>query len=165
MSTKQYDWDVVMPLEGPKVQEELYFGVVHLPKAPNTLFPPVHGSVGSSNQLWLFFSLSISPSVCPERLPGISQRTHGGNGLIFCMLIHTDHLQNWFYYCHGLLIFILLAPLWVKWITFVFSRHFPETTWKEWPAILRPDVSRLPLELVRLWSRSLEFSNCGTILT
>ena len=27
--------------------------------------------------------------------PGISQRTHGRNGLKFCMLIYPDHLQKW----------------------------------------------------------------------
>ena len=41
--------------------------------------------------------------------PGISQRTHVGNGLKFCMLIYLDHLQNWLIYGHGLLIFLIFA--------------------------------------------------------
>ena len=34
--------------------------------------------------------------------PGNSRRTHGGNGLKFCMLMYTDHLQNWLDYGRGL---------------------------------------------------------------
>ena len=37
--------------------------------------------------------------------PGISKRTHGGNGLKFYMLMYLDHLQNWLVYGHSLLIF------------------------------------------------------------
>ena len=37
--------------------------------------------------------------------PGISWRTHGGNGLKFCTLMYLDHLQNWLVLGHGLLIF------------------------------------------------------------
>ena len=57
---------------------------------------------------------SVCPSVRPERFPGICWRTHGGNGLRFCMLMYRDHLQNWLNYGHGLLIFLLLAPLWLS---------------------------------------------------
>ena len=49
------------------------------------------------------------PSVRPERFPGISRRTHGGNGLKFHMLMYLDHLQNWLVYGRGLLIFLILA--------------------------------------------------------
>ena len=52
-------------------------------------------------------------SVRPERFPGICWRTHWGNGLKFCMLMYLDHRQNWLDYGHGLLIFLLLAPLWL----------------------------------------------------
>ena len=41
--------------------------------------------------------------------PGISQRTHWGNGLKFCTLMYLDHLQNWLVYGHGLVIFLILA--------------------------------------------------------
>ena len=44
----------------------------------------------------------------------ISQRTHGGNGLKFFMLIYLDYLQNWSVYGHGLLIFLILALFWLS---------------------------------------------------
>ena len=37
--------------------------------------------------------------------PGISWRTHGGNGLKYRMLLYPDHLQNWLDYGYGLVIF------------------------------------------------------------
>ena len=43
---------------------------------------------------------------------GISWRTHGRNGLKFCLLMYPEHLQNWLNLGHGLLIFLLLASLW-----------------------------------------------------
>ena len=46
--------------------------------------------------------------------PGISRRTHGGNGLKFCTLMYLDHLQNWLVYGYGLLIFIILALFWLS---------------------------------------------------
>ena len=89
------------------------FGLsVHPPKASNNLFSPVHGSIGPSDIPWLFCGMHMS--VRPERFPGICQRTHGGNGLKFCMLMYLGHLQNWLYYSHGLLIFLLLASLWLS---------------------------------------------------
>ena len=38
--------------------------------------------------------MSVRLSVRPERFPGICQRTHGGNGLKFCMTMYLGHLQN-----------------------------------------------------------------------
>ena len=79
-----------------KAPEALCFRVVRpsvrASEARNTLFPPVHGSVGPSDQPWPFSACpSVRPSVCPfvrpERFPGICWRTHGGNGLKFGMLI------------------------------------------------------------------------------
>ena len=68
-------------------------------EAWNTLFWPVHGSVGPPDQPWPFYGMYVRPSVCPsvrpERFPGICRRTHGGNGLKFYMLMYLDHLQNW----------------------------------------------------------------------
>ena len=130
-------------------------------EAWNTLFRPVHGSVGPHYQTWPFYGMSVRPSVrrgfrafvgehmegWPEILhadvywppselirlwsqsvdfppfdatltywngsnlafPGISWRTHGGNGLKFCMLLYPDHLQNWLYYGYSLLIFSILV--------------------------------------------------------
>ena len=46
--------------------------------------------------------------------PGISRRTHGGNGLKFCRQMYLDHLQNWLVYGHGLLIFLILALFWLS---------------------------------------------------
>ena len=77
-------------------------------EAWNALFPPVHGSVGPSDQPWPFRGMSVRP----ERFPGICRRTHGGNGLKFCMLVYLGHLQNGLDYGLGLLIFLLLSPVW-----------------------------------------------------
>ena len=54
------------------------------------------------------------PSVRPEMFPGIWRKTHGGNGLKFCVLMYLDHLETWLDYVYGLLIFLLLAPLWLS---------------------------------------------------
>ena len=84
----------------------------------NNLFPPVHGSVGPSDQPWPFFGLSfhlcVRLFVCPDRFLHISQRTHGEKGLKFCMLMYPDHLQKWLDFGHGLLIFFLLPSLWLR---------------------------------------------------
>ena len=87
------------------------FGLsVRLSEAWNNLFSPVYGSVGPSVQPWLFCGMSVRP----ERFPGICRRTHGGNGLKFCMLMYLGHLQNWLDYGHDLLIILLLASLWLS---------------------------------------------------
>ena len=57
--------------------------------------------------------LSVSPSVRPERFPGICRR-RGGNGLKFFMLMYLDHLQNWLVYGQGVLIFFILALFWLS---------------------------------------------------
>ena len=46
--------------------------------------------------------------------PGISRRTHGRNGLRFCMLMYLGHLQNWLLHGHGLVIFLILALFWLS---------------------------------------------------
>ena len=46
--------------------------------------------------------------------PGISWTTHEGNGLTFWMLMYLDHLQNWLFLGHGLLIFVILALFWLS---------------------------------------------------
>ena len=43
----------------------------------------------------------------------ICRRTHWGNGLKFCMLVHRGHLQNWLGYGHSLLIFLIWALFWL----------------------------------------------------
>ena len=54
------------------------------------------------------------PSIHLERFPGICRRTHGANGLKFCMLMYLDHLQNWLDYGYSLLIFAILALFWLS---------------------------------------------------
>ena len=82
-----------------------------------------------------FVRPSISLSVRPERFPGICQRMHGGNGLKFYMLMYLDHLQNWFVYGHGLLIFLILVLFWLTetgqiWCFQAFSRKpIEEMAW------------------------------------
>ena len=68
--------------------------VLGLSEAWNNLFPPVHGSVGPSDQPWPFCGMSVRPSVHPSMFSGIYWRTHAGNDLKFCMLIYLDDLQN-----------------------------------------------------------------------
>ena len=67
-------------------------------EARNTVFPPVHGSVGPSDQTWPFFGMSVRPSVPPsvrpERFPDICWRTLGGNGLKFYMLMYHKNNNN-----------------------------------------------------------------------
>ena len=46
--------------------------------------------------------------------PGISRRTHGGNGLKFCTLMYLDHLQNWLVYGVDLWIYLILALFWLS---------------------------------------------------
>ena len=65
----------------------------------------------SHHNTFVFFS---KMSVRQERFPGISWRTHGGNGLKFCTLIYLDHLQNWLVYGYSLLIFLILALFWLS---------------------------------------------------
>ena len=55
---------------------------------------------------------SICLSICLGSFPDISWKTHWSNDLWFGMPMYPDYLQNWFDYSHGLLIFLILAPLW-----------------------------------------------------
>ena len=92
-----------------------------------SVHPSVRPSVRSPKYLlstctWVRWSIRptvtvlrhVRSSVRPERFPGICRRPHGGNGLIFYMLMYRDHLQNWLDYGHGLWIFLFLAPLWLS---------------------------------------------------
>ena len=45
------------------------------------------------------------------------------------------------------------------------SRHLLENAWREWPAILHAVVSWPPSELIRIWSRSVDFPPFGVTLT
>ena len=105
--------------------EALCFRVVRPSVRPseawNTLFWPVHRSVGPPDQPLPFYGMSVRPSVCPsvrlsvrpsvrpERFPDICRRLHGGISLKFYMLMYLDHLQNWLVYGHCLVIFLISA--------------------------------------------------------
>ena len=69
--------------------------------------------------------------------PGISWRTHGGNGLKFCMLLYPSDLQNCLDYGHSLVVFLILALFW------------PSETGLIWG----------------FWSCSVDFLNYGAPLT
>ena len=85
------------------------------PKPEITSFHLYMGSlVHPTNRNRFVACPSVCPSVRPERFPGTSRRTHGGNGLIFCMMVYLVYLQNWLDYGHGLLIFLLLASRWLN---------------------------------------------------
>ena len=43
--------------------------------------------------------------------------------------------------------------------------HLAENSWREWPKILHADVSWPLSELIRLWSRFVDFPSFGTTLT
>ena len=98
---------------------------VRPPEAWNTLFWPVHGSVGPPDQPWPFYGMSVRPSVHPSVHPSVRwgfrafawERMEGMTGN--CL---------------------------VKQVKFGVSGHFPENTWRKWPEILHADVSWPPSE-------------------
>ena len=42
-----------------------------------------------------YIKYAIQMSIHPEWFPGISESTHGGNGLKICLMTYPDHFQNW----------------------------------------------------------------------
>ena len=65
---------------------------------------------GHSLVIFLIFALfGLSKTGQIWGFPGISRRTHGGNGLKFCALMYLDHFQNWLVYGHSLVIFLIFA--------------------------------------------------------
>ena len=57
---------------------------------------------------------------------------HGQHPNLKMDLMYPEHVLNWLDCGQGLLIFLLLASLWlVKWVKFEFSGHFLENTWRE----------------------------------
>ena len=67
---------------------------------------------------------------------------------------------------HGLWIFFLVAPLWLcETGQFGGSGHFCENAWREWPDIWHAEVSWPPSELIRFWSRCVDFTHFGATLT
>ena len=109
---------------------------------PNPEIPSFYLYMGSLVHPTNRDRFSARPSVRPDRFPGISRRTHEGNGLQFCMLVYPGNLQSWLDYSHGLLIFLFWRYFdLVKRVKFAISMHFPENAWRDWPEILHADVS------------------------
>ena len=79
------------------------------PKIWKTFFAPICWSVILSDWPWLF--LSGRPS---QVISSISWKTHGENDLKFGMLMYPDHRHDWLDFGHGLLISLILAPLWLN---------------------------------------------------
>ena len=84
------------------------------------------------------FDLYMGPLVHPTNrdrftaCPCICGRTHGGNGVKFCMLMYPGHLQNWLVHGHGLLIFLILALFWLSETGQIWCfRAFPEERMEE----------------------------------
>ena len=99
--------------------------------------------------------------------PGISWRTHWGNGLKYGVLLYPDHLQNWLDYGYGLVIYSNFGAILilVKRVKFGVSRHFLENPLRKWPEILNADVSSPLSELITIWLQFVDFSNFDAILT
>ena len=108
------------------------FRVVCRSEAWNNLFSPVHGSVGPSDQPWLFYGMSVRPSVWRGFWAFAGEHIGGmvWNFACWCILgtFRTDYIMVmvcWF------------SSFWhhfdlVKWVKFGVSMHFPENTWSEW---------------------------------
>ena len=118
----------------------------------------VHWSIRPTVTLLQHVHPSACPSVHPERFLGICQRTHGCNGLKFCMLMYLGHLQNWLDYGHGLLILLLLVPRRLSemgqiWGFRVFSqKHMEGMAWN-----FACCCVLVTLRLIRLWLWSVDF--------
>ena len=78
-----------------------------------------------------------------------------GMALNFYMLMYPDHLQNWLDYGHDLLIFLLLAPLWLIETGDIWGFHCLENAW-EWMS--RGERRHISDALHRVLSSFLLFS-------
>ena len=96
-----------------KVPEALCFWVVRCPSVaqnnPLSTCTRVRCSIQLTVPILRPVHPSIHPSIHPGRFLVISGRTHGGNGLKCCMLIHPDRMPNWLDYGHGLLSSLILV--------------------------------------------------------
>ena len=98
--------------------------------------------------------------------PGISRRTHEGNGLKFCTLMYLDHLQNWLLYGYGLLIFLILALFRLSETGQIWgSRAFPGERMEKMASNFAPWCILITFRMINLWLWSVDFSYFGTILT
>ena len=117
-----------MPL--PLVQRHAVFRLsIHLSVYP--CIPPTDRLTDHYPNVWPTNWLSFHPSIRPRRFLGIFFRTLWRNGLKFGRLIYPDHLQNWLDFSHGLLIFLILAPLWLRDSGHIWDlQAFLEDTWE-----------------------------------
>ena len=85
----------------------------------------------------------------------------------FDMLKYPDHLQNWSDICHHLLIFLILAAFWLNETGQICD--FRTFSWEYKGGIARKltcwYVSWPSSEVIRFWSRSVDFPRFGIILT
>ena len=91
------------------------FGLSACPSIhPKPEIPSFHLYMGSLVHPTNRHHFTTCPSVHPDRFPCISCKTHKWNGLKFCILKCPDQVQNLLDNSHGLLIFLLLMPLWLN---------------------------------------------------
>ena len=122
---------------------------LHPSEAWITLFPPVHGSIGPSDQLWPFCGMSVYLSVHLERFLGIQPENAWREWPDILQADVSSPPPE-------------LVRLWsqsvdfppfgatdlVKRVKFGVCGHFAENAWREWPEILHADVSWPPSELI-----------------
>ena len=129
----------------PLAPEALCFQVVclslHPSQALNTLFPPVHGSVGPYHQQWPIFSFQEFPR---ESMEGMAW-----NFAWWCILTTFRTIQIMVTVCW-------FSSFWqhfylVKQVKFGLSGHFLENAWGEWPKISHAELVWQISELIRLW--------------
>ena len=84
------------------------------PLTDAAMFQCVYGYLQSVFFFLVLFHCCILLEIKLTTTTTISWRTHGGNGLKFCMLIYLDHLQNWSVYGYGLVIFPILVLFWLS---------------------------------------------------
>ena len=146
-------------------------------EAWNTLFWPVHRSVGPPDQPLPFYGMSVRPSVCPSVRLSVRPSVRRGflafagdcieglawNFTCWCILtiFRTDKFMVTVWWFFKFWRFLDL----VKRVKFGVSGYFPENAWRKWPEILHADVSWPPSVLISLWLWSGDFSNFGAFWT
>ena len=142
---------------------------------PKPEIPSFHlyGSVGPTDQPWLFCSMSVRPSAGPPVRPSVRPSEEVSGQLPenpyreLPESLHTDV----FWPHSGLIILWSLSvdfppfDATLKRVKFGVSGHFPKNAQREWPEILHADVSWPPSEMIRLWLWFVDFCNFCTILT
>ena len=134
----------------------------------NTLFWPVHGSIGPLGQPWLFYGMSVRPSVRQsgevsghllekawrERPEILHADVSWPSSELICFRPLSVDFSNF-----GTIL------TWWNGSNLGFPGVSRRTHWGNGLKFLQADVSWPPSELISLWPRSVDFSNFGTILT